>query len=83
MLEDLLEQHAKNHNYDFNRKDKIRKAVIKGLQRNKEKFGNYFCPCRVEKIKENVCPCAYHEKEINEKGECHCQLFCKKKKCRI
>ncbi|MDK2916192.1 MAG: ferredoxin-thioredoxin reductase catalytic chain, partial [Euryarchaeota archaeon] len=31
-----------------------------------------------EKDRIIICPCIYHEKEIEEQGTCHCRLFFKK-----
>ena len=42
------------------------KLIIEGL-----KAKNHFCPCRVQKIPENICPC---EEFINI-GKCCCKLW--------
>ncbi|MDI6718541.1 MAG: ferredoxin-thioredoxin reductase catalytic domain-containing protein [Methanomicrobiales archaeon] len=57
-------------------------AVIRGLARNKLKWGEQYCPCRIrtrdlEKDKEIICPCVYHGEEIEQEEHCHCQLFFK------
>ena len=33
------------------------------------------CPCRKEEV---PCPCPMHEKEIEDTGACHCNLFVRK-----
>lgn len=33
------------------------------------------CPCDMSR---GFCPCGEHEKEIEEMGHCHCNLFLKK-----
>ncbi len=33
---------------------------------------NGCCPCDVSR---GFCPCGEHEKEVAEKGHCHCNLF--------
>jgi ferredoxin-thioredoxin reductase catalytic subunit len=55
-------------------------AVIRGLARNRLKHGERYCPCRIrsgdpEKDRLIICPCAYHEEEIEGEGHCHCNLF--------
>ncbi|MDD1664562.1 MAG: ferredoxin:thioredoxin reductase [Methanomicrobiales archaeon] len=55
-------------------------AVIRGLVRNRLKHGERYCPCRIrsgdpEKDRLIICPCAYHEEEIEGEGHCHCNLF--------
>ena len=76
-------KYAKDHNYRLNPEEKKLLTVIRGLVRNEEKFGKRFCPCRIrsgdpEKDKNIVCPCIYHDKEIEEQGSCHCNLFFQK-----
>jgi ferredoxin-thioredoxin reductase catalytic subunit len=80
---ELLEwatEYARSRGYVLNPEEKRLKTVIKGLVRNKQRFGARYCPCRIrsgdiEKDKAIVCPCIYHEKEIKEQGSCHCNLF--------
>jgi len=57
--------------------------VIKGLVRNKTKFGHAYCPCRLrsgdeEKDRAIECPCIYHKEEVANQGQCHCHLYFKK-----
>ena len=57
--------------------------VIRGLVRNKEKFGRPYCPCRLrsgdeERDRAIECPCIYHKDEIAKEGHCHCLLYYKK-----
>ena len=45
-----------------------------------DKHGERYCPCRIrsgdtEKDRLIICPCAYHEDEIENEGHCHCNLF--------
>lgn len=42
-------------------------------QRLKESGG--YCPCRIQKIPENKCPCKEFREQ--ESGECHCGLYVK------
>lgn len=76
--EKLLEKsksYAVKEGFKLNPNKKIVDAIIKGLIKNKEKYGDYYCPCRIRRTKKEVCPCAYHKKEIKEKGKCLCGLF--------
>ena len=43
---------------------------VKGLRR-RIKNNSGFCPCRLEKIPDNKCPC----KDFRENGECCCGLY--------
>ncbi|MDD1661458.1 MAG: ferredoxin:thioredoxin reductase [Methanomicrobiales archaeon] len=64
----------------LNKEDRQLTAVIRGLVRNRLKHGEKYCPCRIrsgdpEKDRLIICPCAYHEDEIEGEGHCHCNLF--------
>jgi ferredoxin-thioredoxin reductase catalytic chain len=57
--------------------------VVKGLFKNKEAKGEFYCPCRItsgnkEKDKDLICPCVYHRGEIELQEHCRCFLFFKK-----
>lgn len=45
--------------------------ILDGLEGNKVKYGARYCPCKLEKKQENICPC----KEFRSAGKCHCGLF--------
>lgn len=34
-----------------------KELVMEGLLQKKEKYGDFFCPCKIENIPENICPC--------------------------
>lgn len=81
MLE-WAKNYAKDHGWILNRDEKQLGTVIKGLVRNKKKFGRKYCPCRLrsgdeEKDRAIECPCIYHKDEIAEQGSCHCRLYFK------
>ncbi|MBN1432407.1 MAG: ferredoxin:thioredoxin reductase [Methanomicrobiaceae archaeon] len=74
------ESYAEENDYKLNEDERQRNAVLKGLARNKIKFGERYCPCRIrsgdkEKDKEIICPCIFHRDEIEKEGNCHCYLF--------
>ena len=75
--------YAKKHHLALNPDQKRLNIVIKGLARNETKFGERYCPCRLrsgdkEKDKAIICPCVYHQEEIEQEGSCHCNLYYKK-----
>lgn len=54
--------------------------ILRLLAKRKKEFGEAYCPCRLvlrkpELDRRIICPCIYHEKEIAERGRCHCELF--------
>jgi ferredoxin-thioredoxin reductase catalytic subunit len=72
--------YAKKCGCTLNSNEKQLSTVIKGLVRNKEKFGRPYCPCRLrsgdeEKDRAIECPCVHHKEEIAHQGHCHCNLF--------
>ncbi|HOX35495.1 MAG TPA: ferredoxin-thioredoxin reductase catalytic domain-containing protein [Methanoregulaceae archaeon] len=83
--EDMLKwatAYAKKHGYTLNPDEKQLGTVIRGLVRNKGKFGRPYCPCRLrsgdeEKDRAIECPCVYHKEEIAKDGSCHCRLYYK------
>ena len=53
----------------------IDEKVEKKVEENYKNHGVPYCPCRVKKIPENICPCIYLVKDLEEKGRCLCGLF--------
>lgn len=51
--------------------EKAMDRVIKGLKKNFKKYGNYYCPCKLAKTEENICPC----EEFRCTKHCHCGVF--------
>ena len=55
-------------------------TIVKGLIKNYEKYGGYYCPCRLVKDddewkKKITCPCIFLDNEIKENDICHCRLY--------
>lgn len=53
----------------------MEEVVVKGLEFNKEHFKVRYCPCKLQRLPENVCPCV----ELRHQGTCTCGLFVKPK----
>ncbi|ODS35483.1 hypothetical protein BEH94_06520 [Candidatus Altiarchaeales archaeon WOR_SM1_SCG] len=83
LIKNWAEEYAKTNGFNVNPKDKVLSVVIEGLIAKQEKFGKRYCPCRIQRIQENICPCVYHKDEIKKDGECHCQLFVRQKKSKL
>jgi ferredoxin-thioredoxin reductase catalytic chain len=76
------EQYAKDNGFQLNPNKKIVDGIINGLLRNKDKFGEQYCPCRRvtgDKIEDakKICPCFWHKDEIKKDGHCFCNLYVK------
>ncbi len=74
------EQYATEHGWVVNPDPKQLSAVLRGLARNRNRFGEAYCPCRLrsgekEKDKVLICPCSFHQDEVTGQGHCHCRLF--------
>jgi len=81
-LIEAYEEYAKENGYKLNPNRMIVEGVIKGLMARKDEFGEQYCPCRKmsgdkEEDKKIICPCIYHEDEIEKDGHCFCNLFVK------
>lgn len=54
--------------YVFNEDKEL---VMEGLLEKKEKYGDFFCPCRIENVAENVCPCLKtRQNDVKKEGHC-------------
>lgn len=76
------EEYAKQNGFKLNPNRAVVEGIAKGLLRNKEKYGEKYCPCRRvtgdrEADKKLICPCAFHKDEIAKDGHCFCRLFFK------
>ena len=77
------QDYAGEHGWVLNADEKQLATVIRGLARNRARFGRLYCPCRLrsgdeEKDRAIECPCVYHKDEIANDGACHCKLYFKK-----
>ena len=63
-----VDTYARMKGYVFN-EDK--EEVLEGLLQKNEQFGDFYCPCRLENIPDNVCPCLDTRKgEVQREGVC-------------
>ena len=74
--------YAQKHCWRLNTDEKQLGTVIRGLVRNKKRFGRPYCPCRLrsgdeEKDRAIECPCSFHKEEVANQGHCHCHLYFK------
>jgi ferredoxin-thioredoxin reductase catalytic subunit len=71
---------AERCGYRLNPDERQLGAVIRGLARNRERFGARYCPCRIrsgdpDRDAAIVCPCVHRDEEVAGEGRCHCNLF--------
>jgi ferredoxin-thioredoxin reductase catalytic subunit len=61
----------------LNPDDVMVEEVIRGLAHNELTAGRRYCPCRLELVAENICPCRAAASDIARDGHCYCMLFYK------
>ncbi len=57
------------------------KEIVDTVKEGLKQTGGY-CPCRRERIPENICMCEEFKQQINDpefEGFCHCMLYYKSK----
>lgn len=82
-LYEMLKKVQEPKGYYFN-EDKERVFELLGaLIVNKKRYGYMSCPCRLasgdrEKDKDILCPCVYRTPDVEEYGNCYCNLYVSK-----
>jgi ferredoxin-thioredoxin reductase catalytic subunit len=74
-----LKKMAELKGFILNPDIKVVKNILRVQNFNKERKGEYYCPCKPYQIPENICnPCKGAENEVKYSGKCHCNLFIRK-----
>jgi len=76
----MLNTDAENTGYHLNPDTEFTKNLIRGLLKNKQRYGYESCPCRLASGKKDedldiVCPCYYRDQDVVEHGSCYCALY--------
>ncbi len=75
-LRERVEEFARLRNYTFS---DFKEPVIQALLEKREKYGDFYCPCKAKTVLENVCPCKEtRDGDVELKGKCSCRLFWKR-----
>ncbi len=79
----ILKEPQAKQGYYFNPDKDFTLAVLKGVLRNKERYGYASCPCRLatgdpQKDRPIICPCTFRPKDVEEYGRCFCGLYLSK-----
>jgi len=72
-----LETIANSHKWQLNPNDKVVCMILKKANDNKANLGEFYCPCKLQRVPTNICPCHDSQQEIDTTGHCHCNLFYK------
>ena len=74
-IRDRVDQFARIRGYVFN---EMKEEIIEGLLAKRDRFGEFYCPCRLEHKPEYQCPCKpTRGGDVERRGRCHCGLFWK------
>jgi ferredoxin-thioredoxin reductase catalytic subunit len=66
---------ARIRGYTFN---DMKEEIMAGLLGKRDRFGDFYCPCRLEHKAEYQCPCRpTRGGDVERLGRCHCGLFWK------
>lgn len=71
------EKAAVTINAQVNPETKIAQTIINALNKTIKTYGKMYCPCKINKVEENLCPC----KEFRENPDmkkCYCGLYVRK-----
>ena len=82
-LYEMLRKMQEPQGYFFNKDREWVLDILKGLLKNKERYGYMSCPCRLasrdrEKDRDIICPCVYRTADVAEYGSCYCNLYVSK-----
>lgn len=78
-----VENDANTNGYYLTPDPELLQDLIKGLQKNEERYGYPSCPCRLasgkmELDRDIICPCEYRDPDVYEYGQCYCALYVRK-----
>ena len=74
-IRDRVERFAMMRGYVFN---EMKEEIIEGLLAKRDRFGEFYCPCRLEHGPDYQCPCRpTRGGDVERRGRCHCGLFWK------
>ncbi len=77
---EFARKYAQMKGYVLNPDPEKLHEIIAALAYNQKTYGFRYCPCRPlsgdpKEDAKKICPCFWHQKEIEEMGHCHCGLF--------
>ena len=77
----IVQNVAKAMGWHLNPNKFLVDGLISALTYNKLNYGKYYCPCKPQHVKENICPCKPFgdfigsKERIQTQGICYCGLF--------
>ena len=74
-IRDRSENFARIRGYRFG---DVKEEIIEGLVGKQKRFGDFYCPCRMNHAPEYQCPCRpTRGGDVERNGRCHCGFFVK------
>lgn len=74
-IRERADEFARLRNYRFN---EMKERIVQALIKRREKYGDFYCPCKARIVLENVCPCKEtRDGSVEINGKCTCRLFWK------
>lgn len=74
-IRDRVDEYARLRGYVFN---DMKEELIQGMLGKNRRFGDFYCPCRMEHVEEYQCPCKpTRGGEVERNGKCYCGLYWK------
>ncbi len=75
-IRERVDGYARLKGYVFN---DMKEELLEGLLAKNKRFGDFFCPCRMEHVPEFMCPCKpTRGGDVERNGKCYCGLYWKK-----
>jgi len=69
------EEFARLRGYRFN---DMKEEIMEGLLGKLRRFGDFYCPCRMQHVPEFQCPCRpTRSGDVDRNGKCYCGFFWK------
>jgi len=74
-IRERTDEYARLKGYVFN---EMKEELIQGLLGKNRRFGDFYCPCRMEHVPEFMCPCKpTRGGDVERNGKCYCGLYWK------
>jgi len=75
-IRERSEEFARLRGYVFG---DVKDEIIEGLMGKYKRFGDFYCPCRMNHTPEYQCPCKpTRGGDVEKNGRCYCWFFLKK-----
>jgi len=74
-IEEVMRNIASRRGWKLTSNVERRRLLIAHLIANWANYGHPYCPCRLEHIRDNICPCKWASREIENYGKCKCGLL--------